>query len=103
VILPSGETAVASMIRSPAPESADTMDQVPVGGRAFVGRVLAHRRDDDAIGEAEGADLERLEQMAHGAAPGASLRSDEDTARRPRVPASPAAAAFGQRGRCRRR
>ena len=28
------------------------MDEVPVGHAAIDGRILAHRRDDDAVGEA---------------------------------------------------
>ena len=61
------------------------MDQVPVARRPFAGRVLAHRRDDDAVGEAKPADLERLEESAH--------RAIVDRSPRPGP----------QRGRCRRR
>ena len=39
--------------------------QVPVTRRAVDGRVLAHRRDDDAVVQAQVADLQRLEQLAH--------------------------------------
>ncbi len=39
------------------------VDQVPVGRAAFVGRVLAHRRDDDAVRQREPAQRQRIEQM----------------------------------------
>ena len=38
------------------------VDEVPVGGAAVVGGVLAHRRDDDAIGERQAAQRDRVEQ-----------------------------------------
>ena len=41
------------------------MDQVPVGHAAIDGRVLAHRRDDDAVGQLEGTDPKRCKQRAH--------------------------------------
>jgi hypothetical protein len=36
--------------------------QVPVGGRAVVGGILAHRRDGDAVRKIEAADLDRREE-----------------------------------------
>jgi hypothetical protein len=50
------------------------MDHVPVAGVAVLGRVLAHRRDDDAILELDRADLQRLEQGGHGHSGGGSGR-----------------------------
>ena len=41
------------------------MDEVPVGHAAVDGRVLAHRRDDDAVGQLEGTDAKRCKQRAH--------------------------------------
>jgi hypothetical protein len=41
------------------------MDHVPVGGAAIFGRILAHRRNDDAIRQREVAQLEGREQGAH--------------------------------------
>ncbi|OIQ79824.1 hypothetical protein GALL_384370 [mine drainage metagenome] len=41
------------------------VDQVPVAGAAVVGRVLAHRRDRDAVGQLELAEPDRAEQRAH--------------------------------------
>jgi hypothetical protein len=41
------------------------MDKVPVGHAAIDRRVLAHRRDHDAVDEVEPADTERGEQSAH--------------------------------------
>ena len=44
------------------------MDQVPVGHAAVLRRILAHRRDDDAVGESARADLHRRKELgrAHG-------------------------------------
>jgi hypothetical protein len=42
------------------------VDQVPVARRALARGVLAHRRDDDPVGERESADLQRLEELGHG-------------------------------------
>jgi hypothetical protein len=42
------------------------MHQVPVLGTAVNGGVLAHRRDDNAIGQLDAADLERRKQVRHG-------------------------------------
>ena len=39
------------------------MDQVPVGGVAVDRAVLAHGRDDDAVGEGDAALLERREEV----------------------------------------
>ena len=39
------------------------MDGVPVGHVPVLGRILAHGRDDDAVGELEGTELQRLEQL----------------------------------------
>jgi hypothetical protein len=41
------------------------VDQVPVAGRAVVGRVLAHRRDDDPVDEAKPTEVEGREELAH--------------------------------------
>ncbi len=41
------------------------MDQVPVGGIALLRRVLAHRRDQDAVVELQIADLQRGKQCGH--------------------------------------
>ncbi len=38
---------------------------VPVGGRAVIGRILAHRRDDDAVGKLQIADFDRGKQGGH--------------------------------------
>ena len=43
--------------------AAAEMDEVPVVGVAVDGAVLAHGRDDDAVGEGEAALLERREEM----------------------------------------
>ena len=40
--------------------------QVPVGGAAVGGRVLAHGRDDDAVRELDWADGKRREEVGHG-------------------------------------
>ena len=48
--------------RSRAGEGAQVRE-VPVGHRAVVGRVLAHRRDDDAVRERDAAELDRREQL----------------------------------------
>ena len=42
------------------------MDQVPVIGRTVIGRVLAHRRDHDAVGQGQAAQRDGGEQGAHG-------------------------------------
>ena len=42
------------------------VDDVPVGHAAVLGRILAHRRDDDAVAKLEAADIERAEQSGHG-------------------------------------
>ena len=39
------------------------VDEMPIVGAAVVGRVLAHRRHDDAIGQREPAQRERVEEM----------------------------------------
>ena len=39
------------------------MHQVPVGGLAIAGRVLAHRRDEDAVLERERVERQRFEQF----------------------------------------
>jgi hypothetical protein len=41
------------------------MDEVPVGHAAIDGRVLAHRRDNDPVGQFEGTDPKRCKQRAH--------------------------------------
>jgi hypothetical protein len=40
------------------------MDEVPVAGEAVPRRVLAHRRDRDAVAERDLAELERVKSMA---------------------------------------
>ena len=48
-------------------EELTPVDDVPVGGAAIDGRVLAHRRHDDPIGEHKFAQLEGREQgFGHG-------------------------------------
>ena len=42
------------------------MDHMPVGGAALFRRILAHGRNDDAVGQSEVAQLGRREQFAHG-------------------------------------
>ena len=42
------------------------MDGVPVGGAAFLRRILAHRGDDDPVGKREAAKLIGAEELAHG-------------------------------------
>ena len=39
------------------------MREMPVIGTAIVGAVLAHRRDDDAVSQGEGAQLQRGEEQ----------------------------------------
>lgn len=39
---------------------------MPVAGVAVHRRVLAHRRDDDAVGQVQRADLQGGEEVAHG-------------------------------------
>ena len=41
------------------------VDEVPVVGEAVDARVLAHRRDDDAVGERDGAQGQRIEEVRH--------------------------------------
>jgi hypothetical protein len=41
------------------------VDAVPVGHASIDSRVLAHRRDDDAVGQLEGTDSKRCKQRAH--------------------------------------
>ena len=41
------------------------MHLVPVGHLAVLGRILAHRSDDDAVGEPQPANLNRFEQSRH--------------------------------------
>ena len=44
------------------------MHQVPVVGAAVVGRILAHRRDDDAVGKRQAGQSDRREKgTAHDA------------------------------------
>ena len=42
------------------------MEGMPVGGPPLLRGVLAHRRDDDAVGQAQRPEIERREQTAHG-------------------------------------
>ena len=56
----------ADLIAVASAASVAEMDQVPVGGRAVPGGVLAHRRDDDAVWESEGAEREGREEGGHG-------------------------------------
>jgi hypothetical protein len=41
------------------------MGDVPIGTDAVVGAVLAHRRDDDAVGKLEAGEFDGREQSAH--------------------------------------
>jgi hypothetical protein len=41
------------------------VDGVPIGREPFVGHVLAHRGNDDAIGQFKWADLEGGKKLAH--------------------------------------
>ncbi len=41
------------------------VDEVPVGHATVDGRVLAHRRDDDAVGQIEVTDAKWCEQRTH--------------------------------------
>src|SRR5690606_1874283 len=61
------------------------MDAVPVGDHALVRRVLAHGRDDDAVGQLQGTEVERREQLAHGGwvRTGPALQRRHGTASRP--------------------
>ena len=49
----------------PGQRQVTQMDHVPVGGGSVLGRVLAHGRNDDSIGEGQPAQIKRLEQVAH--------------------------------------
>jgi hypothetical protein len=46
------------------------MYQMPVVGHAVLGRVLAHRRDHDAVGRAHAAQVDRREQQGTSGAGG---------------------------------
>lgn len=52
--------------RRPGQGQVAQVDDVPVGGAALVGRILAHRRDHDAVTQRQRADAVRGEQDAHG-------------------------------------
>jgi hypothetical protein len=45
--------------------SAAERDQVPVGGEAIDGGILAHRTDADAVAKGDAADGDRIEQGCH--------------------------------------
>jgi hypothetical protein len=55
------------MLNFAAPEQRERVDmrKVPVGGLAGHGRILAHRRDHDAVGKLQAAQLDRGKQGAH--------------------------------------
>ena len=63
VMRASAETQVISVNISPAPpmRARAVVHEVPVARHAVDRRVLAHRRDDDAVGERHVAQPERLE------------------------------------------
>src|SRR5207244_4574560 len=52
--------------RSAADGTAAEMHEVPLVGHAVARRIHAHRRDEDAIGEFQRAQLERREEAGHG-------------------------------------
>ena len=52
------------MVSNAAPEMTQVND-VPVGHAAIDGRVLAHRRDDNTVGQLESADPQRSKQNGH--------------------------------------
>src|SRR4051794_35561817 len=41
------------------------MDHVPIAGFSILRRILAHRRDDDAVRKLERAEFQRRKQMRH--------------------------------------
>ena len=41
------------------------VDDVPIGQRAVIGRILAHWRDDNAVGKGEVSDHGRREKLRH--------------------------------------
>ena len=51
--------------RSAAHRAAAEMNEVPVVGEAVNARVLAHRRDNDAVGKREALEGERVEEVRH--------------------------------------
>ena len=65
VMRPSRVTPVASTTIRPGAGVGEVaeMHQVPVGHAAVVGRVLAHRRDDDAVRQRDAAELEGREEL----------------------------------------
>ncbi|MNY30711.1 hypothetical protein D3C86_1648340 [compost metagenome] len=50
------------------------VNHVPVGSRALVGRVLAHRRNGDAVGKFEITDLVGREKLGHEQVPSEAFR-----------------------------
>ena len=65
-----------------AEREAAEMDEMPVGGVAVDRRVLAHRRDDDAVLERQCAERERAEQGRwHGEASVANSKAADDAIR----------------------
>ena len=51
--------------RGSADRAAGEMDKMPLVGKPVGAGVLAHRRHDDAVGEGEPAERERIEQVRH--------------------------------------
>ena len=51
--------------RRAAHRAAAEMNEMPVVGEAVDARVLAHRRDDDAVGKGEAFERERVEEVRH--------------------------------------
>ena len=51
--------------RRPADRAAAEVNDVPVVRKPVHARVLAHRRDDNAIGERQRTDRQRIEKMRH--------------------------------------
>src|ERR1019366_5630602 len=45
--------------------AAAQVDEMPIVGEAVMARVLTHRRDGDAVGERQGTEGDRREQMRH--------------------------------------
>ena len=71
-----------------ADRAAAEVHEVPLVGDAVFGRVLAHRRDEDAIGDRDRPQREGAEKEGHGSRAGCALREPQSstTARRPAGP-----------------
>ena len=64
---PSAVTAAASVNTSAgaADAAAAEVHEMPVVGEAVGARVLAHRRDDDAVRQRQRAERQRIEEVRH--------------------------------------